>query len=84
MGGVFPSFATGGRERGELVSGGPGPPNPESPRLALHLLDLQIEFDLSLAFKSVRVRVPRDLNVRADCLSYVSAVRPSRRHCSSA
>ena len=38
MGGVVPSFATGGREWGEFVSGG-SPGFSELQRLALHLLD---------------------------------------------
>ena len=69
MGGVVPPFATGGRSWSEFVSG--GPPNPDLQRLALHLLDLQIEHQFSLTF----VWVPRDLNVRADYLSPVSEMR---------
>ena len=71
IGGVVPSFATSGREWGEFVSG--GSPLPELQELVLHLLglDLQVEFDFSLTF----VWVPRDLNVRADYLSHVSAMR---------
>ena len=60
--------AVGTREWGEFVSG--GPPLPELQRLALHLLDLQVEFGSSLT----SVRVLRDLNVRADYLSHVSAM----------
>ena len=70
LGGGVPSFATGGRECGELVSG--GSPNPDLQRLALHLLDLHVEFDSPLTF----VWVPRDLRVRADYLSHVFV----RRH----
>ena len=70
MGGVVPSFATGGREWGEFILG--GSPLPELQPLALHLLDLQVEFDFSLTF----VWVPRDLRVRADYLSHVFV----RRH----
>ena len=51
---------------GEFVSG--GSPNPELQRLALHLLNLQIEYEFTLTF----VWVPRDLNVRADYLSHAS------------
>ena len=69
MGGVVPPFATGGRSWGEFVSG--GSPNQDLQRLALHLLDLQIEHQFSLTF----VWVPRDLNVRADYLSHVSEMR---------
>jgi len=68
-GGVVPSFATGGRAWGEFASG--GSPNPELQRLALHILDLQVEFDFSLTF----VWVPRDFNVRADYLSHVSEMQ---------
>ena len=69
MGGVVPEFATGGRAWGEFVSG--GSPNPELQRLALHLLDLQIEHGFTLTF----VWVPRDLNVRADYLSHASELQ---------
>ena len=69
MGGVVPPFATGGRAWGEFVSG--GSPDPALQRLAVHLLDLQIEHRFSLTF----VWVPRELNVRADFLSHVSAMR---------
>ena len=69
MGGVVPPFAAGGKQWGEFVSG--GSPHPELQRLALHLLDLQVEHGFSLTF----VWVPRDLNVRADYLSHVSEMR---------
>jgi hypothetical protein len=69
MGGVVPSFATGGRAWGEFVSG--GSPNADLQRLAVHLLDLQIEHRFSLTF----VWVPRDQNVRADYMSHVSEMR---------
>jgi hypothetical protein len=69
MGGVVPPFATGGRAWGEFVSG--GSPNPDLQRLAVHILDLQIEYQFSLTF----VWVPRDLNVRADFMSHVSEMR---------
>jgi hypothetical protein len=69
MGGCVPSFATGGRSWGEFVSG--GSPNQDLQRLAVHMLDLQIEHGFSLTF----VWVPRDLNVRADFLSHVSEMR---------
>ena len=69
MGGVVPPFATGGRVWGEFVSG--GSPNPDLQRLAVHMLDLQVEYRFSLTF----VWVPRDLNVRADYMSHVSEMR---------
>ena len=69
MGGVVLPFATGGRAWGEFVSG--GSPNPDLQRLAVHLLDLQIEYQFSLTF----VLVPRDLNVRSDFMSHVSEMR---------
>ena len=69
MGGVVPTFTTGGRAWGEFVSG--GSPNPDLQCLAVHMLDLQIEHEFSLTF----VWVPRELNVRADFLSHVSAMR---------
>ena len=69
MGGVVPSFAVGGKEWGEFVSG--GSPNPDLQRLAVQILDLQIQYAFSLVFEWV----PRDLNVRADFLSHVSALR---------
>ena len=69
MGGVVPPFATGGRAWGEFVSG--GSPNPDLQRLAVHMLDLQVEYQFSLTF----VWVPRDLNGRADYMSHVSEMR---------
>jgi hypothetical protein len=70
MGGVVPEYATGGRMWEEFVSG--GSPNPDLQRLALQLLDIQIEYDFSLTF----VWVPRDQNVRADYLSHASEAPP--------
>ena len=66
MGGVVPPFATGSRQWGEFVSG--GSPNPELQRLAVAILDAQIEHRFTLTF----VWVPRDLNVRADFLSHAA------------
>jgi len=65
-GGIVPSFAVGGKVWGEFVSG--GSPNPELQRLAVRLLDLQLERGFFLVFEWV----PRDLNVRADFLSHAS------------
>ena len=48
MGGVVPSFASGGKAWGEFVSG--GSTNPDLQHLALHLLDLQVEYGFSLTF----------------------------------
>ncbi len=48
MGGCVPSFATGSRVWGEFVLG--GSPNPVLQRLAVHMLDLQIEHQFSLTF----------------------------------
>ncbi len=69
MGGFIPSFATGGRAWGEFVSG--GSPNPDLQRLAVHMIVLQIEHQISFTF----VWVPLNLNVRADFLSHVSEMR---------
>ena len=69
MGGVVPPFAVGGKEWGEFVSG--GSPNPDLQRLAVQILDLQIQYAFSLVFEWV----PRDLNVRADYLSHASELR---------
>ena len=70
MGGVVPAFATGNRAWGEFVSG--GSPNPDLQRLALQLLDTQLEHGFSLTF----TWVPRDQNVRADYLSHASEAAP--------
>jgi hypothetical protein len=65
-GGVVPSFAVGGKAWGEFVSG--GSPNPELQRLAVRLLDMQLDRGFTLVFEWV----PRDQNVRADFLSHAS------------
>jgi hypothetical protein len=49
-----------------------GSPNPDLQRLALHLLDIQIEYDFSSTF----VWVPWDQNIRADYLSHASEAPP--------
>ena len=65
-GGVVPAFAVGGKAWGEFVSG--GSPNPALQRLAVRLLDIQLDRGFTLVFEWV----PRDLNVRADFLSHAS------------
>ncbi len=76
MGRVAPLFVTGGRAWSEFVSG--GSPDQDLQRLAVHLLDLQIEHWFSLTF----VWVPQDLNVREDFLSHVSAMLHHHYHLS--
>ena len=68
MGGVVPSFAVGGKQWGEFISG--GSPCPALQQLAVQLLDTQLAHGFSLVFEWV----PRDRNVRADFLSHVSAM----------
>jgi hypothetical protein len=68
LGGVVPSFAVGGKVWGEFVSG--GSPDPALQRLAVEIFDAQLRhwFTLQAVWR------PRELNVRADYLSRVSAM----------
>ena len=70
MGGVVPAFAVGGKRWGEFVTG--GSPNAALQRFAVQLLDLQL--DRGFKFTLVFEWVPRELNIRADFLSHVSAI----------
>jgi hypothetical protein len=66
----LPRFRNRGQHVGSIRVG--GLPNPDLQRLALQLLDTQIEYDFSLTF----AWGPRDQNVREDYLSHESEAPP--------
>ena len=68
-GGVVPPFPVGGKLFGVFVTG--GSPNPSLQALPVALIDAQTEGGFLLTFEWVL----RELNVRADYLSHVSAIR---------
>jgi hypothetical protein len=71
LGGVVPSFAVGDKAWGEFVSG--GSPDPALQRLTVEIFDAQLRHGFTIQ----AVWRPRELNVRADYLSRVSAMLPA-------